>query len=34
MAVYQLLGIERQIPPIKRHDKTLEVMLAALVKAA
>jgi len=34
MAVYQLLGIEREIPPIKRHDKTLEVMLAALVKAA
>ncbi|MYN00977.1 oleate hydratase [Pseudoduganella sp. DS3] len=34
MAVYQLLGIERAIPPIKRHDKSLEVMLAALVKAA
>jgi oleate hydratase len=32
--VYQLLGIERAVPPIKRHDKSLEVMLAALVKAA
>jgi oleate hydratase len=34
MAVYQLLGIERAVPPIKRHDQSLEVMLAALVKAA
>ena len=34
MAVYQLLGVQRPVPPIKRHDQSLEVMLDALVKAA
>jgi oleate hydratase len=33
IAVYQLLGIEREIPPVTRHDKTLSVQLEALIKA-
>jgi len=33
MAVYQLLAINREIPPIHRHDKALKVKLAALIKA-
>lgn len=33
MAVYQLLGIEREIPPVTRHDKTLSVQFEALIKA-
>jgi oleate hydratase len=33
MAVYQLLGVARQIPPVTRHDKTLRVQFEALVKA-
>ena len=32
-AVYQLLGVERQVPPVTRHDETLKVKLAALAKA-
>jgi oleate hydratase len=33
MAVYQLLGIEREIPAITPHDKSLRVQFDALVKA-
>ena len=33
MAVYEFLSIDRQIPPISRHDKSLQVEFKALVKA-
>nr|WP_298145072.1 oleate hydratase [uncultured Pseudomonas sp.] len=33
MAVYQLLGIDREVPPIRRHDQSLKVKLAAVIKA-
>jgi oleate hydratase len=33
MAVYQLLGIERPIPKITRHDKSLRVLLETAEKA-
>jgi oleate hydratase len=33
MAVYELLGIERKIPPITAHDKSLRVQLEAMIKA-
>lgn len=33
MAVYQLLGIDRQIPAVTRHDKNLRVQFEALIKA-
>ena len=33
MAIYQLLGIDREIPPITPHDKSLRVQFDALVKA-
>ena len=33
MAVYQMLGIDRQVPPITPHDKSLRVELEALIKA-
>jgi oleate hydratase len=33
MAVYQLLGIDRQIPPITPHDKSLRAQFEALIKA-
>ena len=33
MAVYELLGIERQVPPVTPHDKSLRVQLDALIKA-
>jgi len=33
MAVYEFLGINRQIPPISPHDKSLRVQFEALVKA-
>ncbi|WP_317205833.1 oleate hydratase [Janthinobacterium sp.] len=33
MAVYQLLKIEREVPPIHAHDKSLKVKLDALIKA-
>jgi oleate hydratase len=33
MAVYQFLGIDRQIPPITPHDKSLRVQFEALIKA-
>jgi oleate hydratase len=33
MAVYELLKIDREVPPIQRHDKSLKVKLDALIKA-
>lgn len=33
MAVYQLLDIRRPVPPILRHDKSLQTQLDVLVKA-
>jgi oleate hydratase len=33
MAVYELLGIERKIPPITPHDKSLQTQFEALIKA-
>jgi oleate hydratase len=34
MAVYQLLGIARGVPPVTPHDKSLEVEFEALVRAS
>ena len=33
MAVYQLLGIDREVPPVTPHDKSLKTQFEALVKA-
>ena len=33
MAVYELLHIDREVPPIQRHDKSLTVKLHAAIKA-
>ena len=33
MAVYELLGIDRPVPPILHHDRSLKVKLDALIKA-
>ena len=33
MAVYQLLGVERAVPPVTPHDKSLRTQFDALVKA-
>lgn len=33
MAVYELLGVDREVPPVTRHDKSLRVQFDALVKA-
>jgi oleate hydratase len=33
MAVYDLLGIDRKIPPITPHDKSLQVQFEAVIKA-
>jgi oleate hydratase len=33
MAVYELLGIDREIPPVTPHDRSLRVQLDALIKA-
>jgi oleate hydratase len=33
MAVYEFLSIDRQIPPISAHDKSLRVQFEALIKA-
>jgi len=33
MAIYQLLDIDRPIPPILRHDKSLQTQLDVFVKA-
>lgn len=32
-AVYQLLGVEREVPPVTPHDKSLQTQLKALIKA-
>ena len=33
MAVYQLLGIDKPVPPVTPHDKSLHAQIEALVKA-
>jgi oleate hydratase len=33
MAVYELLGIDRELPRISSHDKSLRARIAALIKA-
>jgi oleate hydratase len=33
MAVYQLLAIERQVPPVTQHDKSFRVQFDAVFKA-
>jgi oleate hydratase len=33
MAVYELLGIDRKVPPITSHDKSLRTQFEALIKA-
>jgi len=33
IAVYELLGIERAIPPVTPHDKSLRTEFEALIKA-
>jgi len=33
MAVYQLLGVARAVPPVTRHDKSLKTQLEAVIKA-
>jgi oleate hydratase len=33
MAVYELLDIDRQVPPIRQHDKSLQTQLDVLIKA-
>ena len=33
MAVYELMGIDREIPPVSPHDKSLRVQFDALIKA-
>jgi oleate hydratase len=32
-AVYELLGLERKVPPVTPHDKSLRTQIEALVKA-
>ena len=32
-AVYELLGVEREVPPITPHDKSLRTQFEALIKA-
>ena len=34
MAVYELLGVDRKIPLILHHDRSLKVKFDALIKAA
>jgi oleate hydratase len=33
LAVYELLGIDRKVPPITRHDESRRVQFDALIKA-
>jgi len=33
MAVYTMLGIDREIPPIARHDQSLHTKFEALIKS-
>ena len=32
MAVYELLGVNREVPPVTRHDKSFRVQLDAMIK--
>jgi len=32
MAVYELLGVDRKVPPVTRRDKSLRTQLEALIK--
>ena len=32
MAVYELLQVDREVPPIHRHDKSLKVKMDAVIK--
>ncbi len=32
MAVYELLAIDREVPPVRRFDKSLKVKLDAVIK--
>jgi hypothetical protein len=33
LAAYQLLDIEREVPPVRQHDKSLQTQLGVLVNA-
>jgi oleate hydratase len=33
MAVYQLLDVKREVPPVSHHDQSLGVKFDALIKA-
>ncbi len=33
IAVYELLGVDREVPPVWRHDRSLKVKLDAVIKA-
>ncbi|MBA4308302.1 MAG: oleate hydratase [Sphingopyxis sp.] len=33
MAVYELLGVDRKVPPVTRHDKSVKVNIDAVIKA-
>ena len=33
MAVYELLGIDREVPPVTPHDKSFHAQFEALIKA-
>ena len=33
MAVHELLGVDRKVPPITPHDESLRVQFEALIKA-
>jgi oleate hydratase len=33
MAIYELLSIDRKIPPVTPHDKSLQTQFEALLKA-
>lgn len=33
MAVYQLLGVQRQVPPVTRHDRSPKVLFDSLLKS-
>jgi len=33
MAVYELLGVDRKVPSVTRHDKSLRTQLEAVIKA-
>ena len=33
IAVYQLLGLDREVPPITRHDRSMRVLIESFEKA-